>query len=714
MKINIKKILKQLSLEEKVAQLCSVMDHQLLENGELTEKRLKKFLPHGIGFLTSISRHIPREKAVKINNAVQKYLMQKTRPGLPAISLEECLHGCMITKSTVFPQAIGMAATWDLELFSHVAEAIGKETRALGITLALTPVLDVARDVRAGRTEETYGEDTWMVGRFGVAFIKAMQAQGVACTPKHFAANFVAEGGRDSFDVPFSERELREVYFPPYKAAIDEADAQAFMPSYNSINGRPDACNSWLLIDVLRDEWGFKGITGSDYWSIDGIQTRQFLARDRAEAARLALVNGMDVEWPNGTCYRSLVQEVRKGRIPMKVLNRSVERVLRLKQRQGLFENPFGDEAAADRYSGFRVHRQLALETARSSFVLLKNKSILPLSKQNKKIALIGPNAAEIRTGGYSSRGSHIVTPLEGLRKRLGKNLIFERGCGNGNDKEKPPQIKKAVAAARKADLVIMCMGNNAGGGWVQGAFTEGESNDRSDLRLMGYQEELINEVCKVNKNVIVVLLTGSAVIMYDWLDKVKAVMVAWYPGCEGGTALAEVLFGDAQPGGRLPITFPKKNGQLPLYYNPKPTGRVYDYVDLRGTQARFPFGHGLTYTKFDYSRLKVKKQSKNKSKPFLDITCRVKNTGRRAGPEVVQLYIHHKYSTLTRPLKQLKGFQKILLNPNKGENINFRLYKKDLEYLGPKLKPIFEGGDYEVMVGRSSGDIRLSETVSF
>ncbi len=703
------KLLKKMTVDEKVAQLCTLMAKNLFENGKISDALVRKRLRHGIGSLAGLTRDLSPAEGAETINRIQSFLKEKTRLGIPAIAHEECLHGCMARGCTIFPQAIGLAACWDLDLFGRVAAAIGDEARSLGFSQALTPVMDVARDPRCGRTEETYGEDTWMVSRFGVVFVKALQKRGVACTPKHFAANFVGEGGRDSNDVGLSEHTLREVFYPPYEACIREAGALSIMPSYNSIDGMPNSCNSRILKDLLRDEWKFKGITGSDYWAINGLYTKQSIARDAADAARLALEGGMDVEWPDSLCYPHLVKLVKSGKIPMKVLDQSVARVLFVKQRLGLFLNPFARPALAAAISNSPAHRQLAREAAAKSLVLLSNrKGALPLGRISGELAVIGPNANTIRTGGYSSTGSKVVTPLAGLKERLGADkVLFAQGCTNtaGSDR----MMDDAVRAAGKADAAVLVLGNWSGGSWKKEAHTEGEGRDRCDLSLPGRQEELIDRVCTVNRRVIVVLIGGSAVTMERWVDKVGAVLQAWYPGCEGGNAIADALFGDVNPGGRLPLTFPRRTGQLPLYYNIKPTGRASDYTDLRGAQALFPFGHGLSYTEFKYSGMKAAVDHKTKS---VTISFTVKNTGRRTGDEVVQLYSRDVQSTLTRPVKELKGFGRVTLAPGRSARVEFRVTRKDLSYLGSDLKPVFEPGEFSLMLGSSSEDIRLTKNL--
>jgi beta-glucosidase len=705
--MNMNALIRKMTVEEKVAQLCSLMADQVLDQGKVNPRKLKKVIGKGIGQFTTVTRQMLPREGTEVYNELQRFLVNETRLGIPAILHDEVLHGLMAGGSTIFPQALGLASSWDPRLLGRVASAIGKETRARGITQALSPTINIARDPRCGRTEETYGEDVLLTTRFAVAFIKALQAEGVAATPKHFAANFVGDGGRDSHDIHFSERELREVYFPAFKAAIREAGAMSIMPAYNSINGVPCACDPWLLITVLRKEWGFEGIAGSDYWAIDGIYQKHRTAKDAAEAARVALLAGMDVDWPNSSTFPNLVGEVRKGRVPMHVLDRAVARMLRVKEKLGLFENPYADPGKAVRINDCADHRALALEAARASMVLLKNDRLLPFGKV-RRLAVIGPNADEGRTGGYSGFGVKIVKPLEGIRERAGDKvrLTYEKGCELTGDSTKG--FGKAISAAHSADVAVVVVGGWSGGSWEKEPYTEGEGRDRCRLELAGVQEDLIRAVAKANKKTVVVIVNGSAVAMGGWADKVPAILEAWYPGEEGGTAIAEVLFGDVNPTGKLPITFPYYTGELPWYYNVKPSGRADDYNDRRKKLALFPFGHGLSYTTYEYTALKLARTPAGAT-----VSCEVKNTGKRAGEEIVQLYIHDRLASLVRPLKELKGFSKVRLAPGEKTRIDFTLTRADLSFLGKDLMPIFEPGEFEIMVGASSEDIRLRQAVT-
>lgn len=712
--MNIKKLLSRMTIEEKVAQLRCYRSLNLVVDGELSHKNTKKLLRNGLGFIASLAADKPPLEAVEIVNTVQRYQVEKTRLGIPAILTQEALHGVLSERTTMFPQAISLSSAFDPTLVSCVATAIGREMRALGHTLALSPVLDLARDPRCGRAEETYGEDPTLAADLGIAFVKAMRKQGVGCTLKHFAANFVADGGRDSHDLRLSEHAMHEMHLRPYEICIRKSDPAAIMPAYGTINGRPAACNSWLLVDVLRKKFDFQGITGSDWWAIDIIHRKQMMTRDMKECAFEAFTNGMDVEWPDSRSYEELVELVRKRRIPMRLLNRSVERVLTLKKKLGLFKNPYGNPKRVAALINSPAHRAIAREAAEKTIVLLKNeKKLLPLSRNIRRVAVIGPNAAQARIGGYSSTGAKVVTPLEGLRAKLGRDrVLYAAGCKD-NVSMSTAGIKAAVRAAKKADVAVVVVGGNSGGSWIDGPFTEGEGRDRSCLRLMGQQERLIQEVTKANPRTVVVLINGSMVEMETWVNGVPAIVNAWYPGCEGGTALARILLGEVNPSGKLTMTFAKRTGQLPYTYDIKPNGRLNDYTDLRDNVIQFPFGHGLSYTNFRYRAMSVRNEG-SRTAPCLKIACRVNNTGRRAGDEVVQLYIHQKYTRLSRPMKELKAYRRISLEAGKGKKIEFTLNRKDLSYMGWNLKPVFEPTEFEIMIGSSSEDIRLSKVVTF
>ncbi|RLF03213.1 MAG: hypothetical protein DRK00_09050, partial [Thermoprotei archaeon] len=623
--------------------------------------------------------------------------IEGTRLGIPVIIHDECLHGCMAKYSTVFPQAIALAATWDPDLVYRVARAAVREARARGIRQCLSPVVNLARDVRAGRTEETYGEDPYLASVMGEAYCRALAEEGVVATPKHFVANFEADGGRDSHAAHFSERLLREVFLPPFKACI-RAGALSVMAAYNSLDGVPCSCNRWLLTQVLKREWGFRGFVVSDYGSVTGILTHHSVAGDKGEAAKRALEAGLDVELPQVDIYgEPLLEAVRKGLIPEEVLDEAVRRVLRVKFLIGLFDNPFVDPEEAERVVGCDEHRRLALEAARKSIVLLKNDGVLPLNREKlRSIAVIGPYSDELPLGGYSGEPARRVTPLEAIKAKVkpGTEVIHAKGCRVSLERPEhpPPEFWKAVEAARRADVALIFVG-----------IIEGEGKDRASLKLPGLQEDLINEVLKTGVPTVVVLMTGSAVVG-DWIERANAVIEAWYPGQEGGTAIAEVLFGEYSPGGKLPFTWPRHEGQLPLYYGMRPSGRGYDYVDMPG-KPLFPFGHGLSYTEFEYSDLRIETLEGGRR---VKVSFEVRNVGEVEGDEVVQLYVRDAVSSVARPLKELRRFKRISLKPGEVRTLEFTLEPEDLAFYDEHMRRVVEPGEFEVMVGSSSEDIRL------
>ena len=700
----VKDLIRRMTLEEKIMQLRAILPDNILKNGKLSFQKAKKTIGKGIGQISIVLRPFDPKEGAKLANGIQKFAIEHTRLGIPIIIHDECLHGCMARGSTSYPQSIGLASTWNAGLVERIAVAIGRETRLRGIHQALSPTINIARDPRCGRTEETYGEDPYLTSAMAVSFVRGLQSEKVVATPKHFAANFVGDGGRDSNVIHFSERILREIYFPVFKACVQEADALSIMAAYNSIDGMPCSCNRWLLTDVLRKQWKFKGFVVSDYESVVHIYSKHNVAKTKAEAAKKAIEAGLDIELPNIDCFRELTKLVKRGELSEKVIDESVYRVLKVKFWLGLFENPYVNPEYASEICDCHEHRQLSLEAARESIVLLKNNKMLPLPRNLGAVAVIGPSAHEVRLGAYSSSGIKVITPLQGIKNKVSKavEVYFAEGCKIKKGSRKG--FKQAIKIAKNSDAAILFMGNYS---VLTEEASEGESNDRCNIDLPGVQEDLIKEICNVNANVVVVLINGSAVTMNKWADNVQAIIESWYPGEEGGSAIADVIFGDYNPGGKLPLTFPITTGQLPLYYNHKPTGRIYDYSDLRGKQSLFPFGHGLSYTKFGYKNLRIRK-IKTKGKFHITVSLNVQNVGKYKGDEVVQLYIRDVHSSLVRPVKELIGFKRITLEASEKRSVEFILTEKDLSFLDSSLKPILEPGTFEIMIGSSCEDIRL------
>ncbi|PMQ01077.1 MAG: beta-glucosidase [Dictyoglomus sp. NZ13-RE01] len=721
----IKEIISKMTLEEKVAQLTSVFATSLIENGKFSREKARELLKNGIGQITRLAgqKDMTFEKTIEIANEIQKFLKEETRLGIPAIIHEECLSGFMAPGTTVFPQAIGLASTFEPELIEKVASIIGKEMKAVGVHQGLAPVLDIPRDPRWGRTEETFGEDPYLVAKMASSYVKGLQSEGIIATVKHFTAYGISEGGRNLGPARVSERELREVFLFPFEVAIREAGSQSLMNAYHEIDGVPCAQSKFLLTKILREEWGFKGFVVSDYIAIEMLHTFRKTAKDLKEAAIKALEAGIDIELPNINCYgEPLIQAVKEGLISMEVIDRAVERVLRAKFLLGLFDNYLTDTSKINIINS-KEHRDFSLEVARRSIVLLKNDGLLPLDKSKlKKIAIIGPNGnskicmhgdysfsahmPSITEGGELSDASVVVdtvTLFEGIKNKVGNNVEVEyvKGCDIVGDFE---EFEKAINLAKSSDVVIVALGERSG---LFKRGISGEGNDRSDLNLSGRQEELLRLLHSTGKPIVLVLINGRPLTIKWAKENIPAILEAWYPGEEGGNAISDIIFGDYNPSAKLPISVPVEVGQIPVYYNRKPSA-FSEYITL-DTKPLFPFGHGLSYTTFEYSNLQI---SPEKVSPtgFVDISFDIKNTGKYDGEEVVQLYIHDEWASLERPVKELKGFKKVFLKSGEKKRITFRLYPEQLAFYDEFMRFIVEAGVFEVFIGSSSEDIRLSD----
>lgn len=721
-------LLGRMTLEEKAAQLyCSNWE------GEAGAFDLES--APGLFDAGTISRPSfksgPRETAV-FTNAVQKRLIEGTRLGIPALFHEELLHGLMGKGATSFPQAIALASTWDPALVERVFAAAAAETRSRGSNYALTPVLDLARDPRWGRTEETYGEDPYLVSRIGVAAIKGLQGPGpmidkrhVLATAKHFAVHGQPEGGANAAPGNYSERIIREQFLAPFHAAVVEAGVQVVMASYNEIDGVPAHVNKWLLHKVLRKEWGFKGFVTSDGHGIPQLVTVHHVAASNEEAARRALEAGVDAEL--GNCFASLAAQVKKGQVSEEILDQAVARVLRAKFLLGLFDDPYVDPDEAERINNCPEHQQLALEAARKAIVLLKNETgLLPLDpREIRSIAVIGPNAAAVHPGGYSGDPGRGVSILEGVRDKVGARITvqYAEGCPitlgkqgweawwEDNPKLSDPaqdakSIAEAARLARSSDAAIVVVGENEH--TCREAWSATHLGDRDSLDLLGQQDALIRAVVETGTPTVVVLINGRPLSITYAAEHVPAILECWYLGQETGTAVADVLFGDVNPGGKLPITFPRSVGQLPAYYYQKPSARR-GYL-FSSAEPLFPFGHGLSYTTFAYSNLRVSPQRIG-PREAAKVSVDVANTGKRAGDEVVQLYIRDRVASVTQPVKLLKGFERITLQPGETRTVTFVLTPDKLSFLDEHLQRVVEPGLFDVMAGGSSASL-LSTTL--
>ena len=715
----VERLLEEMTLEEKIAQLGSVSVVDLLEEGKFSPEKARRLIPNGIGQITRIAgwTGLPPKQAAELANEVQRFLREKTRLGIPAIVHEECLSGLMANGATTYPQAIGLASTWEPELIRRMTSAVRKEMRAIGAHQGLSPVLDVLRDPRWGRVEETLGEDHYLVARMGVAYIEGLQGddlrEGVIATAKHFAAHGFPEGGRNCAPVHVGEREFREVFLFPFEAAVREAKVKSVMNAYHDLDGVPCATSRKLLTEILRGEWGFDGIVVSDYGAIDMLRTTHRTAADKKEAAVQALEAGIDVELPEINCYgEPLLQAVREGLISEALIDEAARRVLKAKMALGLFDDPFVDPEEAPSAFDPPEHRSLVLEIARKSIVLLKNEGILPLRKDIGSIAVVGPNAASARSllGDYTftahlsldEASVPMASILDGIKLKVSEKTVvrYAKGCEVfGGTKE---GFAEAVKAAENSDVAIVVVGGRSG---LSKADTCGESRDRADLGLPGYQQELVEAICRTGKPVVVVLINGRP-FSVGWIaENVGAIVEAWLPGEEGGNAVADVLFGDYNPGGKLPISVPRTVGQIPINYNRKPASHR-DYVFTEGTPL-FPFGHGLSYTSFEYSDLEITPKEIGPASK-VTVSFKVKNVGDREGDEVVQLYVRDVVASVTRPVKELKGFKRLTLKPGEERKVAFKLSADQLAFYDGDVELVVEPGTFEVMVGSSSEDIRL------
>jgi beta-glucosidase len=718
-------LLPRMTLEEKVYQITGGWESKvdiIDPTGTFTAETARKALSAEWGEDTKFT---PRRAAI-LRNGVQRYQLEKTRLGIPAMFLGEALHGYMEYGSTSFPQALGLAATWDPALVKRVFTAVGNEAGSRGAGQVFSPVLDMARDPRWGRTEEGYGEDPYLISRMGVAAIEGLQGDSymidrhhVLATAKHFAVHGQPEGGTNTAPGNISERVIRETFLVPFQAAVQEAHVGSVMASYNEIDGVPNHINHWLLDKVLRQEWGFNGYLTSDGDGLQMLVGTHHVARDIADAARQGLAAGIDYDLSEGTVFSTLVEQVKQGLVPESQVDRAAARVLATKFRLGLFDNPYVDPDYAEKVNNSPEHKKLAAEAARKVIVLLKNdKDLLPLDiSRLKSIAVIGPNAADVHLGGYSRDPGYGVSVLDGIKAKVGNKVkvLYAEGCRIttapqgyrgwwANDvqlvdpKTQASSIQAAVDAAKKADVSILVVGENESTN--REAWAENHLGDRDSLDLLGAQNDLVKAVVETGKPVVVLLLNGRPLSINYIAERVPAILEGFYLGEEGGTAAADVLFGDANPGGKLPITFPHTVGALPDYYNHKPSAnRSYEFSTRK---PLFPFGYGLSYTTFKFDNLKVEPeqiQPQGTAKVSVDVT----NTGTREGDEVPQFYIHQRVASVTQPVMQLKGFERITLKPGEKRTVTFNITPETLSILNIDMHRVVEPGVFDVMVGPSS-----------
>lgn len=737
-------LLNRMTLEEKVGQLLCPLGWEMYEKRDNDVTHSTKFeelvQQYGIGMLWATYRADPWTKktletgldpelAARAGNALQRYVIENTRLGIPVFLAEESPHGHMAIGTTVFPTGIGLASTWSMELLEEVGRIMAREIRLQGAHIGYGPVLDLAREPRWSRVEETLGEDAVLSGTLGAALVrgggggKLDNPFSVISTLKHFAAYGVPEGGHNGNAISVGTRELLESYLPPFRKAID-AGALSVMTSYNSIDGVPCTANPWLLKEILREEWGFRGFVVSDLGSVEGISHSHRVASDVAEAASMALSAGVDSDL-GGEAFRNLVGAVQSGRITESEVDTAVSRILRLKFEMGLFENPFVDPEKAKEGVRTPEHRAVARRAAQQSVVLLRNHNdVLPLSKRIRRVAVIGPNADNVYNmlGDYTApqHPDDVVTVLEGIQAKLGARRVdYARGCAIRDTLQ--ADIAGAVAVARKADAIVVVVGGSSArdfktqyketGAAVTSNYISdmdsGEGYDRATLTLLGKQPELLKALKATGKPLIVVYIQGRPLNMNWASEHADALLTAWYPGQEGGHAIADVIFGDYNPAGRLPISVPRHEGQLPVYYNKRlPVG--HDYVEMPA-KPLYAFGYGLGYSSFEYSNLKVTPQGPT----TFEVSFTVKNTGRFDGDEVAQLYISDKVASTVRPIRQLRHFKRLFLRAGEEKQIVFVLSEEDFALRNAKMEYVVEPGEFSIMIGASSDDVRLSAEIA-
>lgn len=739
-------LLSRMTLEEKVEQIRTAWAAKgdMIDGLVFDPVRASAAFPNGIGHVTRPSDkrgvagvseasggtaanwRTPKQ-TVDFINALQRWAMEDTRLGIPVLVHEESLHGYMATEATMFPQAIALAGSFDTDLMRRVQSVTAREVRSRGVPLVLSPVVDIVRDPRWGRIEETWGEDPYLTAEMGVAAVEGLQGPGkfeklrdgkVFATLKHMTGHGQPEAGNNVAPAQLSERELRENFFPPFREIVHRCSVGSVMPSYNEIDGIPSHANTWLLGDVLRGEWGFDGIIGSDYGGVHELATLHKVADSLEDAAHQALIAGVDSDLPEGRAYATLVDAVREGRIPEELVNTACGRMLTLKFRAGLFENPYGDWELSQEITGNAEARTLALEAARKGVCLLTNKNeALPLDRAKMgRVAVIGPNYAIARLGGYSSVPKQRISLIEGLRKIApytefvtaqgvfittsedrSQDLIYLADRG-----ENLRLIEEAVEVAKTADTIILAIGDTEQ--TSREGFAKNHLGDRVDIDLVGEQNELVDALSALGKPLVVAAYNGRPPSWPNVVEKADAILECWYPGQEGGRAVAEALLGDINPGAKLPVTVVRNEGQIPYFYNHKPSARRGYLFDNKG--PLFPFGYGLSYTQFDISEPRASKIRYARD-DAIEVSVEVRNIGSRHGDEVVQLYITRTDLSVTRPVLELKGFERVSLEPGEQREVRFSIAPRQLAIWNREMKEVNEPGPVVLSAGNSSAALK-------
>lgn len=735
-------LLSRMTLEEKIDQLNmkSLKGLKLDNKNKVTDSSLiKVFEGRSIGCLES--PFVEHDKVAIYSEAADHYLRTKTRLGIPAIQIAECLHGQMALGTTIFPQSIGLGCTWNPSLIKQMASVIAEEASLSGVDQALSPLFDLARDPRYGRVEECYGEDPYLVKEMGIAYVTGMQGEPeitrthipagkLACTAKHFVAYSVPEAGINLAPALVGERNLRELHLYPFEAVVKEANIYSLMPGYHEIDGVPVHADRRLLTDILRKEWGFSGYVFSDYGAIGMLNNFHKVAQDKAESAYQAITAGVDLEAPGKYAYGELGNLVKNGKLSQAIIDTAVANILRVKFKMGLFDRPYQKPKALTE----KVHKKesivLAQQIAEESIVLLKNsKNLLPLNKKKiKSIAVIGPNADKVQFGDYSitKNNNYGTTILEGIRKYVGNELKvnYAEGCGITNLSK--AGFDEAAKIASESDVVVLVLGGTSviysGIGWGDPNSKEintcGEGYDRNELNFPGVQPELLNRIASLGKPIVLVMVNGRPYTIEKEINKADAIVEAWYPGEKGGDAVTRILFGEVNPSGRLSVSFPRTTGHISVYANHKPSGRGYykhrgspekpgrDYV-FSSPDPLFCFGYGLSYTTFDYKNIHIDNTLPNGGS-IINVSCEISNVGNYNGAEVVQLYVRDVVSSVTTPDKALKAFKKVYLKPGETQTVSLQINKEDLKLWNKQMEYVIEPGDFEIYIGSSVEDIRL------
>jgi beta-glucosidase len=736
-------LLSRMTLQEKIAQIsCIWQDKGEVEDahGHFDPAKAARLFPNGIGQVARPSDRVPLEandplqnafrdpaQTVAFVNAVQHYSVDDTRLGIPTLFHGEGLHGYMARDATSFPQAIALGSTWDPALITQVYTVVAREARSRGVQLLLTPVINLGRDPRWGRIEETFGEDPYIASQMGVAEVRGLQGptlplgpHRVFATLKHMAAYGVPEAGTNVGPAEVTRRTLLQMYLPAFHAAIRDANAQVVMASYNEIGGIPSHANRWMLTDLLRKQWGFKGVVLSDYEGIEQLMSLHHVAGNLTDAGALALRAGVDDDMPDGEAFASLPQALAQGKVTPAEIDTATRRVLRLKFLAGLFEHPYADASYAQKVTDDAQARALAVKAAQESIVLLKNDGTLPLDTHHiRTLAVIGPNAAVARLGGYSNVPAHSVSILQGIRMLAGRDIrvvyargvkLVERGDQYTDQVVLPTPaenrklIQQAVRVARTADEIVLAIGTR--GALCREGWADNHLGDRDTLGLIDQQQQLADAMFALGKPVVVVLINGCPLAVDEIASKANALLEGWYLGQEGGTAMADVLFGKTDPGGKLTVTIPRSVGFVPYNYDEKPSAhRGYQFAD---NSPLFPFGYGLSYTTFDVGP-PVLSAASIPSSGTVTVDVTVRNTGKVAGDEVVQLYLHELVTSVTEPTEVLRGFKRVSLAPGASTQVRFTLGWRDFAIWDENLHHVVEPGTFEVMSGPDSVHLKTA-----